>query len=258
MLYFPDVQEVRTIAAKRLWQTGALLSTYLNESLGDLEVRTSNVEVGDDVHYSIQGIREKFMLVTQYLPEYEVGKIIVTIPLNNLRWLQFNPIAPFQNTYEYKLVRFFYESKTSLTNIDHFFKQNLLPPGLSEDDGVHFHLGYTWRNKMRERIDQPSWQTGTVDFHLQKGSAFYYKDLEDTVQYLLPQRAYGKHLVFAPIHEFDEKGNQKTLLIGISLVPVLLTSDQTCLTNFSGDKKLWLLFMTIGNIHSEIRNQPTR
>ncbi|KAF8414746.1 hypothetical protein BGX38DRAFT_1110774 [Terfezia claveryi] len=51
---------------------------------------------------------------------------------------------------------------------------------------------------------------------------------------------------------------QKTLPIGTSLVPVLLTSDQTCLTNFSGDKKLWPLFMTIGNIHSEIRNQPTR
>ncbi|KAF8415231.1 hypothetical protein BGX38DRAFT_1281439 [Terfezia claveryi] len=106
---------------------------------------------------------------------------------------------------------------------------------------------------MREMIDQPGWQTGTVDYHLQKGSAFYYRDLEDTVRYLLQQRAYGKHLVFAPIHEFDEEGNrvytemntgdwwwrtQKTLPIGTSLVPPL--------------------FMTIGNIHSEIRNQPTR
>ncbi|KAF8429990.1 hypothetical protein BGX38DRAFT_1104985 [Terfezia claveryi] len=51
---------------------------------------------------------------------------------------------------------------------------------------------------------------------------------------------------------------QKTLPIGSSLVPVLLTSDQTCLTNFSGDKKLWPLFMSIGNIRSEIRNQPSR
>ncbi|KAF8429879.1 hypothetical protein BGX38DRAFT_1105198 [Terfezia claveryi] len=51
---------------------------------------------------------------------------------------------------------------------------------------------------------------------------------------------------------------QKTLPIGSLLVPVLLTSDQTCLTNFSGDKKLWPLFMSIGNIHSEIRNQLSR
>ena len=36
---------------------------------------------------------------------------------------------------------------------------------------------------------------------------------------------------------------------------MLFTSDQTCLTNFSGDKKLWLLFMSISNIRSEIRNK---
>ncbi|KAF8446789.1 hypothetical protein BGX38DRAFT_1093917, partial [Terfezia claveryi] len=50
---------------------------------------------------------------------------------------------------------------------------------------------------------------------------------------------------------------QKTLPIGSSLVPILLTSDQTCLMNFSGDKKLWPLFMSIGNIRAEIRNRPT-
>ncbi|KAF8415498.1 hypothetical protein BGX38DRAFT_1110177, partial [Terfezia claveryi] len=50
----------------------------------------------------------------------------------------------------------------------------------------------------------------------------------------------------------------KTLPIETSLVPVLLTSNQTCLMNFSRDKKLWPLFMTISNIHSEIQNQPRR
>ncbi|KAF8415553.1 hypothetical protein BGX38DRAFT_1082968, partial [Terfezia claveryi] len=49
---------------------------------------------------------------------------------------------------------------------------------------------------------------------------------------------------------------QKILLIGLSLVPVLLTSDQICLMNCSGNKKLWPLFMSIVNIHSEIHNQP--
>jgi len=38
---------------------------------------------------------------------------------------------------------------------------------------------------------------------------------------------------------------------------MLFTSDQTCLTNFSGDKKLWPLFMTFGNIRSEISNKPS-
>ncbi|KAF8416904.1 hypothetical protein BGX38DRAFT_1070840, partial [Terfezia claveryi] len=50
---------------------------------------------------------------------------------------------------------------------------------------------------------------------------------------------------------------QMTLPAGCTLVPVIRTSDQTFLTNFSGDKKLWPLFMSIGNIPSHIRNKPT-
>ncbi|KAF8435255.1 hypothetical protein BGX38DRAFT_1075143, partial [Terfezia claveryi] len=42
-----------------------------------------------------------------------------------------------------------------------------------------------------------------------------------------------------------------------TLVPILLASDQTHLTNFSGDKKLWPVYMSIGNIRSSIRNTPT-
>ncbi|KAF8430818.1 hypothetical protein BGX38DRAFT_1079218, partial [Terfezia claveryi] len=49
----------------------------------------------------------------------------------------------------------------------------------------------------------------------------------------------------------------KLIPIGSTLVPVLLASDQTHLTNFSGDKKLWPLYKSIGNIKSTIYNKPT-
>ncbi|KAF8430917.1 hypothetical protein BGX38DRAFT_1077355, partial [Terfezia claveryi] len=44
---------------------------------------------------------------------------------------------------------------------------------------------------------------------------------------------------------------------GGTLVPILLASDETHLTNFSGDKKLWPVYMSIGNIRSSIRNTHT-
>ncbi|KAF8433157.1 hypothetical protein BGX38DRAFT_1102135 [Terfezia claveryi] len=50
---------------------------------------------------------------------------------------------------------------------------------------------------------------------------------------------------------------QKQVPVGYTVVPVLLASDQTHFTNFSGDKKLWLLYMSIGYIKSTIRNKPT-
>ena len=41
---------------------------------------------------------------------------------------------------------------------------------------------------------------------------------------------------------------------GGTLVPILLASDETHLTNFSADKGLWPVYMSIGNIGSSMRN----
>jgi len=45
--------------------------------------------------------------------------------------------------------------------------------------------------------------------------------------------------------------------VGSMLVPVLLASDQKHLTNFSRDKKLWPLYISIENIKSTMHNKPT-
>ena len=42
------------------------------------------------------------------------------------------------------------------------------------------------------------------------------------------------------------------------MVPVICVSDQTHLTNFSGDKKAWPVYLTIGNIRSQTRNSPSK
>ncbi|KAF8433378.1 hypothetical protein BGX38DRAFT_1101988, partial [Terfezia claveryi] len=52
-------------------------------------------------------------------------------------------------------------------------------------------------------------------------------------------------------------GYQMTLPNGSSLIPILITSNQTSLTNFSGNKKLWPIFMSLENIPSDIRNKPS-
>ena len=41
-------------------------------------------------------------------------------------------------------------------------------------------------------------------------------------------------------------------------MPIIRLSDQTHLTNFSGDKKAWPVYMTIGNILSRTRSSPVK
>ncbi|KAF8435536.1 hypothetical protein BGX38DRAFT_1286409 [Terfezia claveryi] len=114
----------------------------------------------------------------EYLPQsLQVGQVTrqsLFTPILNPSW---NPLLPFTSAYEYKLARFFHQSKTSMKQIDQFFKDELLPLDTSRTIGVGYRSAHTWRNKMRALIDQPAWQHGTVDFHLQRGVTFFYRDL---------------------------------------------------------------------------------
>ena len=44
---------------------------------------------------------------------------------------------------------------------------------------------------------------------------------------------------------------------GDTLVPLIFMSDATHLSNYAGDKKEWPIYMTIGNLPSELRQKPT-
>lgn len=44
---------------------------------------------------------------------------------------------------------------------------------------------------------------------------------------------------------------------GATIVPVILASDKTQLSNFSGDKSAWPVYLTIGNIEKSLRHKPS-
>ncbi|KAJ7754199.1 hypothetical protein DFH07DRAFT_721684, partial [Mycena maculata] len=50
---------------------------------------------------------------------------------------------------------------------------------------------------------------------------------------------------------------QELLPIGATLAPIILASDKTQLTRFSGDKQAWPVYLTIGNVDKETRRTPS-
>jgi hypothetical protein len=44
---------------------------------------------------------------------------------------------------------------------------------------------------------------------------------------------------------------------GATIIPVILASDKTHLSNFTGDKTTWPVYLTIGNIKKSIQRKPT-
>lgn len=56
----------------------------------------------------------------------------------------------------------------------------------------------------------------------------------------------------------DTHRRMKSLLPkGATIVPVILASDKTHLSMFSGDKQAWPVYLTIGNIAQDIHRKPS-
>ena len=49
---------------------------------------------------------------------------------------------------------------------------------------------------------------------------------------------------------------KSTLRVGDILVPLIILSDGTHLSNFAGNKKEWPVYMTFGNLSSKLRQMP--
>ena len=99
---------------------------------------------------------------------------------------------------------------------------------------------------------------------------FYFRDPVECSRYLLRQRRYKHHMVYGPTRTVDSPGDrvysemnpadwwwetQDRVPPGATVGPLICGSDETQLTDFSGDKKAWPIYLTIGNIHSSIRNK---
>lgn len=137
---------------------------------------------------------------------------------------------------------------------------------------VSFKSGHTLWKQTDKMVDNPGWETGSVQYALRLKSDFYYRNIIDCIKYLLRQRAYVTYVHWEPVKLFNSDNEriyydmntgswwwdqQRLIPIGSMLVPVLLVLDQTHLTNFSRDKKLWPVYMSIGNINSSVCNKPS-
>jgi hypothetical protein len=101
---------------------------------------------------------------------------------------------------------------------------------------------------------------------------FYFPDSVECAWYLLCQHPYTEHMVKGPTPTVDAKCDrvysemisvdlgwemQDRLLPEATIVPLLCGSDKTQLSDFSSDQTAWLIYLSIGKIHSSIYNNSS-
>ncbi|KAG8865445.1 hypothetical protein FRC20_009827 [Serendipita sp. 405] len=194
--------------------------------------------------------------------QHEGGETIYTI------------YRPFSSKEELGLSYWLHESGLSKTKIDAFLKS----------DYVKAHpLSYKTSKALHSRIEEiaytgPEWKfqllvpsygtpIGTVEF--------LYRNPMEVIQYLFSRPALAESMEYEPKRIYRDESKeerlysemstgdwwwrvQNTLPEGATVVPVILGSDSTHLTQFGGGKKAWPVYLTIGNVSSRVRNRPSQ
>ncbi|KAB5588277.1 hypothetical protein CTheo_8281 [Ceratobasidium theobromae] len=161
------------------------------------------------------------------------------------------PAWPFTDYLEFEFVKWMVDNDISQTACDKLIKL----PIIAERCGLSF-----------ARTIPNSSKPGAF---LTEEVEIWVQDIIEVVCELIGNTAYGQKLVFAPCwiylngdenqQKIDEMWTadwwlriQETLPAGATLVPIILSSDATQLTNFSGGKVAWPVYISIGNIPKAI------
>ncbi|KAG1718386.1 hypothetical protein EDD22DRAFT_983580 [Suillus occidentalis] len=182
---------------------------------------------------------------------------------------KFNTYYPFQDEGEWELGRFLVENLTQ-TQIDRFLRLKW------------FHTrprpSFTSKDQLLDWIDAlpsfVSWKVSNIEFTGYKTTypvQFIWRDALEVVKQLFSDPVFANHITFQP-HVVNTGGQreygdymsadiawkiQDHLPVGATQVPIILGSDKTPVTRTTGGLEMHPLFITIGNLDSDVRSKAT-
>ncbi|KAJ7587465.1 hypothetical protein C8J56DRAFT_1004549 [Mycena floridula] len=174
------------------------------------------------------------------------------------------PWAPFDSQDDWQLARFIMKSGLSQAKIDEFLKLELIKNGAKPS----YHNKRAFLRKIDSLELGPGWECETFEVPgdrcddqgniLSEEIEFWRRDPLECVKELIANPAFKDHIKYAPEKQFmDEECTnqafseswtgewwwemQERLPVGSTVAPIILSSDKTQLSRFSGDKQAWAL-----------------
>ncbi|KAJ7051459.1 hypothetical protein C8F01DRAFT_999273 [Mycena amicta] len=193
------------------------------------------------------------------------------------------PWEPFKSLDEWELARWMVTAGLSQSKIDEFLKLKVI----RENVKPSFHNNYSFLQYIDSLPSGPKWScrpfvlTGDeVGLDGQRKTMtveLWHRDILECVAELLgdarlanqayePQRIFesmddggrGVNREYSEMHTGDWWWEtQLNLPVGGTLCPLVIASDKTQLTQFSGDQQAWPVYLTIGNIDTNTRRRPS-
>ncbi|KAF8600791.1 hypothetical protein BDV93DRAFT_546232 [Ceratobasidium sp. AG-I] len=191
-----------------------------------------------------------------------------------------DPATPFADYLEFEFVKWMIEHDVSQNSREKLIKLPLIATraGLSFKSNYRLNVlldelptaGPKWRSRLiriEGDIMGPDGEPIVEEVEL------WTRDILEVIQELLENVTYGKDMVFEPRTEYSDADRtercytemwtgdwwrkiQDMLPLGATVLPVILSSDATHLTNLSAGKKAWPIYISLGNIPKHIRRKP--
>ncbi|KAF8596890.1 hypothetical protein BDV93DRAFT_454099, partial [Ceratobasidium sp. AG-I] len=185
--------------------------------------------------------------------------------------------GPFEDQDEFEFVRWLDKHAISQGARQEFFELNIV-----SKLGLSFASNYLLNQKIDSLPSGPEWTEHSMTITGDKVDTFgaplketvttYMRNPVDAIGQLLNNPMFQERMTFAPervytdasreSRVFDEMWTgdawwrvQGKLPIGSTVVPVVLASDKTHLTNQMGGKEAWPVYLTIGNIPKDVRKR---
>ncbi|KAI1785254.1 hypothetical protein LXA43DRAFT_976331 [Ganoderma leucocontextum] len=184
-----------------------------------------------------------------------------------------NPFYPFASRRDWEIAYWFIREEPGHKAFDRFLRI----PGIRESLG----LSYDTVRAMLELIQSiperaGQWYVKRLSFQDRPDQKFTirYRNVLDGICSLWGDPALSKHLVYKPRHVFTDATRQKRIYsemstgnwwhaiqsrlpAGATLAPIIIATDKTQLTQFSGGKAAYPIYLTLGNLPKVIRRKPS-
>ncbi|KAF7790601.1 hypothetical protein EIP86_001557 [Pleurotus ostreatoroseus] len=186
--------------------------------------------------------------------------------------------GPFENDEEWQL------AKWLIKNVGHNQAEEFLQLGIIRS----MSLAYSNEDKLYKAVDELpkgfQWhcreitQTGDLKDadgkYLTETVEVWYRNPVECVRELLGNPLFAKLLAYAPECVYrDRTGKERHIdemwtadwwwdlqtrvAKGLTIAPIILSSDKTKLSQFRGDKSAWPIYLTVGNLAKEARRSPS-
>ncbi|KAJ7574249.1 hypothetical protein C8J56DRAFT_1126202 [Mycena floridula] len=190
--------------------------------------------------------------------------------------------APFSSEDEWEFAHWIITSGTSQADTEKLLKLHLVKTGMKPS----FKNKHAFLHKIDALLQASQWSCegkviegkikGPKGEFLTENVEVWMRDPLECIEELVGNPMFEEYLDYAPYHVyyhsdgtnrgFDEMATgdwwwkaqkSKDIPDDGTIVSVMISTDKTHLTNFSGDKQAWPVYMTLGNIHKKIRQCPS-